>query len=109
MDSRMKRTILYVALGVVVVAVAAGAILMRSRGTARAEEAIRSTVVERGAMLVAVSASGSIEPQARVALAQQMLDLMPARIVPNDVATRHQEDTAVGIGGQRAGKFQARR
>ena len=76
MDSRMKRTILYVALGVVVVAVAAGAILMRSRGTARAEEAIRSTVVERGTMLVAVSASGNIEPQARVDLAFEVPGLV---------------------------------
>jgi len=76
MDSRMKRTILYVALGVVVVAVAAGAIIMRSRGTARAEEAIRSTIVERGTMLVAVSASGSVEPQARVDLAFEVPGLV---------------------------------
>ena len=76
MDSRMKRTILYVALGVVVVAVAAGAIIMRSQGAARAEEAIRSTIVERGTMLVVVSASGNIEPQARVDLAFEVPGLV---------------------------------
>ena len=64
----MKRTVLYVMLGVVVVAMVAGAAYWRSQRTDQSEEDIRSAVVERGTMLVAVSASGSIEPQARVNL-----------------------------------------
>ena len=76
MNTKMKRTILYVALGVVVVAAVAGALFLRSRRTAQAEEAIRSTVVKRGTMLVAVSASGSVEPQARVDLAFEVPGLV---------------------------------
>ena len=69
MQTKKKRTILYVILGVVAVAVAAGVTLIRSRQMAQAEVAIRSATVERGTMLVSVSASGSVEPQGRVDLA----------------------------------------
>ncbi|MEE8391623.1 MAG: efflux RND transporter periplasmic adaptor subunit [Anaerolineae bacterium] len=61
----MKRTILYVILGVVTVAAAVGVSACQA---SQPEEETRSAVVERGTLLVAVSASGSIEPQARVNL-----------------------------------------
>jgi len=64
----MKRTILYAILGVVLVAAVLGTLLWRSRVVGQPEEEGRSAVVERGTMLVAVSASGIIEPQARVSL-----------------------------------------
>ena len=77
----MKRTIVYyravgVVLGAVAVAAVAIAIFLRSRPTARAGDAIRSTVVERGTMLVAVSASGGVEPRARAGLAFEVPGLV---------------------------------
>ena len=68
----MKRSARYVILGVIIVgaAIAIGAVVWRSRQAGEPpEEAARSAVVERGKMLVAVSASGNIEPAARVNLA----------------------------------------
>jgi HlyD family secretion protein len=67
----MKRMSLYVILGVVAVVVAAvvGVAVWRSRAAAQPEAEARSALVERGTMLVAVSASGSVEPQDRVSLA----------------------------------------
>ncbi len=68
----MKRSTLYVVLGVIVVgaAITVGAVAWRSRQAGeQPEEATRSAVVERGKMLVAVSASGNIEPATRVNLA----------------------------------------
>jgi len=65
----MKRTMLYGILGAVVVAAVLGVVFWRSRPTGQPEEETRSALVERGTMLVAVSASGRIEPQARVSLA----------------------------------------
>ena len=64
----MKRTALYVTLGVVVVAAIVGAIIWRSRAAAQPENGTRSAVVERGTMLVSVSASGTVEPHVRVSL-----------------------------------------
>lgn len=64
----MKRTILYAILGIVLVAAVVGAILWRSRVAAQPENGIRSAIVERGTMLVAVSASGTVEPRVRVSL-----------------------------------------
>jgi HlyD family secretion protein len=64
----MKRTMLYVILSAVVVAVV-GTVVWQSRSAAQPEAEVRSAVVERGTMLVAVSASGSIEPRDRVSLA----------------------------------------
>ena len=68
----MKRTMLYVILGGVVVAAVVGAFVWRSRLAKQPEQETRSAVVERGTMLVAISASGSIEPQARVSLAFEL-------------------------------------
>jgi HlyD family secretion protein len=64
----MKRTTLTVILGVAIVAAVVGAVIWRSRLAAQPEEETRSAVVERGTMLVAVSASGSVKPQTRVSL-----------------------------------------
>ena len=65
----MKRITIYAVLGVVIVAAAVGAIVWRSRRSAQPEEETRSAVVEQDTLLVAISASGTIEPQARVGLA----------------------------------------
>jgi len=73
----MKRTMLYVVLGAAVIAVVVGAIAWRSWQVAQPQEETRSAVVERGTMRVAVSASGSVEPQARVGLAFET----PGRVV----------------------------
>jgi HlyD family secretion protein len=54
---------------IVAAAVAVGLFYWRPWATQEPEVAMRSAVVERGALLVAVSASGSVEPQARVDLA----------------------------------------
>jgi len=64
----MKRRILYAILGVVLVAAVVGTFLWRSQVAGAPEEENRSAVVERGTMLIAVSASGTIEPQTRVSL-----------------------------------------
>jgi len=64
----VKRTTLYVVLGLVAVA-AISLVVWRSRLAAPLEEEARFAVVERGTVLAAVSASGSVEPQARVGLA----------------------------------------
>jgi HlyD family secretion protein len=79
----MRRTILAVILGAIIVAVVVGLVgQWRTRQAASLGET-RSAVVERGTMLVAVSASGRIEPQARVNLVFQN----PGRVaeVPVDV------------------------
>jgi HlyD family secretion protein len=72
MERAMKRTMLYVILGVVAVAVAvaavAGVIVLRLRGAAQSEEEMRIAVAERGPMQVVVLASGVIEPAAHVSL-----------------------------------------
>jgi HlyD family secretion protein len=64
----MERRTIYVIL--ILVVLAAGGVAfwrLRSGGSAQ-EEAIRSAVVERGKMVVAVTATGKIEPKARVGL-----------------------------------------
>jgi len=60
----MKRKTLYVVLGIILVAAVAGGLVWRSRqqSARAAREDLRSAVVERGDMLVTVSASGHIEP-----------------------------------------------
>lgn len=64
-----RRIILYVILGVVLVAAAvAGILIWSTRQAQTAEGDTLTAVVERGTLLVAVSASGSIEPQASVDL-----------------------------------------
>ena len=65
----MKRKVLYVVLAAAVVLVVAGLLVLRTRQAGQMEEGVRSAVVSRDTMLVAVSASGSIEPMVRVGLA----------------------------------------
>ncbi len=79
----MKRTMLYVTLGAVIIAAVVGTVVWRSRPAAPPEEETRSAVVKRGTMLVAISASGSVEPQTRVNLAFEV----PGRVaeVPVEV------------------------
>ncbi len=72
----MKRTTLYVVLGVVV-AVVAGAIIWQPWLAQQPEEELRIAVVERGMLLVTVSASGNVEPEARVPLTFDV----PGRVV----------------------------
>jgi HlyD family secretion protein len=73
----MKRTTLYVIVGAILIAVVIGAIAWRSRPAVQPEGETRSAAVERGTLRVAVSASGSVEPQARVGLAFET----PGRVV----------------------------
>jgi HlyD family secretion protein len=81
----MKRVMLYVILGVIVVAVVVGVVAWRRSPLARQpEQELRSAVVERGTMLVAVSASGSVEPRARVSLAFEVVGRISE--VPAEVA-----------------------
>jgi len=62
-----KRIAFYIVLGILVFG-AAGAVYWRSHQSKGSVKTLRSAVVERGDMLVAVSASGSIAPRARVNL-----------------------------------------
>lgn len=65
----MGRRSIIVILVVVILAAAGGVAFWRLRpGQGGQEEAVRSAIVERGEMVVAVTASGSIEPEARVGL-----------------------------------------
>jgi len=65
----MKRNILYIILAVVIVAVVITfGVLRRAQDAQTQDEEVRSAVVERGTLLVAVSASGSIEPEERLNL-----------------------------------------
>jgi len=65
----MKRRTLYMILGAAVIVVVIGLVAWRVWLAAQPEGEIRSAVVERGTMLVTVSVSGRVEPQARVSLA----------------------------------------
>ena len=66
----MNRKTLYVIVGLVLVGAVAGGLIWRSRQQgAQATDELRTAVVERGAMDVVVSASGSIEPVRQVNLA----------------------------------------
>jgi HlyD family secretion protein len=65
----MKRNTLYVVAAVVLVAVAAGVIWQLRQRSTQSTEDVRSAAVERGDMVVAVSAAGNIEPETRVQLA----------------------------------------
>ena len=66
----MNRKILYAALSLLLIGAVAGGLVWRSRQR-RSEipDDLRSAVVERGEMIVAVSASGAIEPAHRADLA----------------------------------------
>ena len=72
----MKRTTLYVVLGVVVLA-AVGAIIWQPWAAQQVEEEARTAVVERGTLLVTVSASGNVEPEAQSPLTFDV----PGRVV----------------------------
>lgn len=65
----MSRKTLYAILGMVAIVAVVGVIVWRSQRSAGAAEDLRSAVVERGTMLLAVSASGRVEPRERVGLA----------------------------------------
>lgn len=68
----MRRRTIYVILGLALVAAVGGAVVWRRRAARDAEqEPVRSAVVERGPMVIAVSATGKIEPDARVGLTFQ--------------------------------------
>jgi HlyD family secretion protein len=66
----MKRKTLYIILGAVAIAaVIIGIIIWQRQSTAQSsEEETRTAVIQRGTLLVAVSASGVIEPRSRVDL-----------------------------------------
>ncbi len=65
----MRRRTIYVTLTLVLVAAVGGVIFWRVRSRRQTEETpVRSTLVERGSMIVAVNATGSIKPEARVGL-----------------------------------------
>jgi HlyD family secretion protein len=82
----MKRRTIYIILGIVLVAAVAAVIVWRTQQAQTSEEETSSAVVERGTLLVAVSASGSVEPQSSVGLAFET----PARVtdVPVKVGDR---------------------
>lgn len=68
----MKRRTIYVILGIIAAAAIGGVVLWRSGVLQESEEEpLRSTVVERGSMIVAVTAAGNIDPAARVGLTFQ--------------------------------------
>ena len=73
----MRRIALYVLLAVVAVAAVAGVLYLRKQQTSSSEQETRSAIVERGALLVAVSASGSVEPRTRVNLAFEVPGEVP--------------------------------
>jgi HlyD family secretion protein len=85
----MKRRILYIVLGAVLIAAVVGVVAWRVWTTRQPEEETRSTVVEQGTLLVVVSASGSVEPQARVDLAFES----PGRVAEVSVAVEDRVET----------------
>lgn len=64
----MKRRVVYIILGLLVVAAVGGVFVWQSQSQGEAPEVSRSTTVERGDLSVAVSASGKIKPEQRVNL-----------------------------------------
>jgi HlyD family secretion protein len=85
-----RRTILYVVLGVVLVAAVVGGLILRSRQSQPTDAETRSAVVERGTLLVSVSASGGVEPQTSAELTFEM----PGRVA--DVLVRVGDDVKAG-------------
>lgn len=78
----MKHRTRYILLGAVAIAAVIGTviILQRQQTTQSADEAT-TAVVERGTLLVAVSASGTIEPQDRVSLSFEQMGLVDEVLV----------------------------
>jgi len=64
----MKRRVLYIILGVLAIVAVGGVVFWRFRPKRQAQATYRAAQVERGSMVVAVSASGNIEPAKRVGL-----------------------------------------
>ena len=64
----MKRTVRYLIVGLLAVAILAAAIVWLTRGQVQPEQTAREAIVERGSMLIAVAATGRIEPVRRVEL-----------------------------------------
>ena len=64
----MKRRTLYALLGVIAIVAVVGVIVWRTRAAEATAEDRQTATVERGTLLVAVSASGVIEPHGRVDL-----------------------------------------
>lgn len=64
----MKRTALYLVLGVIAAAAVAGVVIWQPWSAQQVEEETRTAIVERGTLLVTVSASGNVEPEAQVPL-----------------------------------------
>lgn len=70
----MKRRVVYIILGLLVVAAVGGVFVWQSQSKGEAPEISRSTTVERGDLSVTVSASGKIKPEERVNLAFEAPD-----------------------------------
>jgi HlyD family secretion protein len=64
----MKRSLLYVVLGVTCVGAIIAYVAWRTWGVDQPEQDVRSAVVERGTLLVTVAASGNVEPLAEADL-----------------------------------------
>jgi HlyD family secretion protein len=78
----MKRRALYIVLGAIAIAAVIGTIIILQRQqTTKATEDTITAVVERGSLLVAVSASGTIEPQDRVSLTFEQMGLVDEVLV----------------------------
>jgi len=95
----MRRIVLYLIVGMIIVAAGVGVFVWRSRLARPAESDVRSVVVERGVMVVAVVASGSVEPRERVDLAFEspgrVVDVpveVGDRVEPGDVLARLDEE-----------------
>jgi HlyD family secretion protein len=78
----IKRRTLYIVLGVVAIAAVVGTVLiLQRRQAAQSTDETTTAVVERGTLLVAVSASGAIEPQDRVSLSFEQPGLVDEVLV----------------------------
>jgi HlyD family secretion protein len=78
----MKRSVLYIVLGVVAVAAVIGTfVILQRRQTAQSAGETITAVVERGTLLVAVSASGSVEPRHRASLSFEQPGLVDEVLV----------------------------
>jgi HlyD family secretion protein len=95
----MKRRTLYALLGTIAIVAVVAVVVWRIRAAAAPTEEYQTAVVERGALLVAVSASGTIEPHERVSLSFDQTGLVAEVLVgvgdtvaEGDVLTRLDTD-----------------
>jgi HlyD family secretion protein len=78
----MKRRTLYIVLGLVAIAAAVGVVvILRGQQAGQSTDETTTALVERGRLLVAVSASGTIEPQDRVSLSFEQPGLVDEVLV----------------------------